>query len=451
MRHEKIILRDGAHQHWHKMAAVKMQLLFETRGSKTFVKTSKIVQRNCQRYLRNFEGDAGEAVVEATEGAGNEAGGEATEGAGGEAIEEGAGGEAVGLAAGETAEGAGGEATDGADSEANEAAANEFFEAAANEAFEEAGAEAEVEALMETMLATVVRFAEIAAGEVAVIAAGEAMETVEDSAMEEEGETFKDSAMQEVDDVTMEETVGDAPVEEAAADVTMEEAVDRRSADFLRAKTGEEKWIVERALYEIGPETEIIAKFDSDACQRASLQGLPNEWLNDEDTHMMGLRDEQLVNEGKRSRRSHFFKSDFMTELTNDGDTEKDGVYEYRNVKHCSKQVPGTFWTWRFCIVLFVELTLRLTSVVPSARQRHISPRQDRFSCQRRTKSLGCCRCFHAAKADPVLQLLWRRGLGMDEPRPPVYQGRTSRQEEGSFAGRGPVGTRLLCPCFEMV
>jgi Ulp1 family protease len=128
-------------------------------------------------------------------------------------------------------------------------------------------------------------------------------------------------------------------------------ASERHLAEFTRDLTKEEKWIVVKALYQTdGPETEVIAKVGTDTTQRASIQRLqPGAWLNDEVIHhyliLLGLRDEQLVNEGKRSRRSHFFNSYFMTKLTNDGDSEKDGVYEYSNVKSWSKNVPGTFWT----------------------------------------------------------------------------------------------------------
>jgi hypothetical protein len=137
-------------------------------------------------------------------------------------------------------------------------------------------------------------------------------------------------------------------VEEEVLRKEQAEEAKSRAAELMRAMTEEEKRIVKRALYEIGPETEIIAKVGTDTCQRGSIQRLqPGEWLNDEVIHhfliMLGLRDEQLVKEGKRSRRSHFFKSYFMTKLTNDGDSEKDGVYEYRNVKRWSKNVPGTF------------------------------------------------------------------------------------------------------------
>ncbi|GKY91291.1 hypothetical protein MPSEU_000101500 [Mayamaea pseudoterrestris] len=138
-------------------------------------------------------------------------------------------------------------------------------------------------------------------------------------------------------------------IEEETKRKEQEAEAKKRAAELMRQMTTQEQDLVKKALYGIGPNTEVIAKIGSDTCQRGSIQRLqPGEWLNDEVIHyfliMLSLRDEQLVNEGKRSRRSHFFKSYFMTKLMNDGDSEKDGMYEYKNVKRWSKNVPGKFY-----------------------------------------------------------------------------------------------------------
>ena len=56
---------------------------------------------------------------------------------------------------------------------------------------------------------------------------------------------------------------------------------------------------------------------------------------------MLAKRDEELCRINPDRKRCHFFKSFFMTKLLNEGHAEKDGEYEYRNVKRWSKKVPG--------------------------------------------------------------------------------------------------------------
>ena len=109
----------------------------------------------------------------------------------------------------------------------------------------------------------------------------------------------------------------------------------------LRPLTSTEQELVDEALHGPGDETEILARKESETVQRGSLRCLrPGKWLNDEVIHyfLMTLadRDEEL----NPDRRSHFFKSFFVTKLLNEG-SAKEGTYEYKNVKRWSKKAPG--------------------------------------------------------------------------------------------------------------
>jgi len=113
-------------------------------------------------------------------------------------------------------------------------------------------------------------------------------------------------------------------------------AVEKALARPMRKLTAEEKGKARSALYGGGPEHEIVASIEMDSVTRKSLRTLrPNLWLNDEVIHYF------LVTLSKRDaaskkRRSHFFKSFFVTKLLDEG-----GEYRYRNVKRWSKKVPG--------------------------------------------------------------------------------------------------------------
>jgi Ulp1 family protease len=73
------------------------------------------------------------------------------------------------------------------------------------------------------------------------------------------------------------------------------------------------------------------------------------QWLNDEVIHyfliMLANRDEEMCRNDPNRKRSHFFKSFFITKLLNEGHANPamDGKYQYTNVKRWSKQVPGTY------------------------------------------------------------------------------------------------------------
>jgi len=107
--------------------------------------------------------------------------------------------------------------------------------------------------------------------------------------------------------------------------------------------------ILFQAFYDSGPADEVVYEFGSDSIQRRSMHILRiGEWLNDEIINfyfsLLQERDKQKCEEcGGSKRRSHFFKTFFMTKLLNEGhlDPAKDGKYDYRNVKPWSKKVPG--------------------------------------------------------------------------------------------------------------
>ena len=129
----------------------------------------------------------------------------------------------------------------------------------------------------------------------------------------------------------------------------LEEEARERAAKLMRPLDAGEQEMVHSALDSIAPGSEVIAQEGADSIQRRSFQTLrPGSWLNDEVIHyfyvMLAKRDVQMCSDGKRERRSHFFKSFFITKLLNEGDANKDGEYEYRNVRRWSKKVPGALF-----------------------------------------------------------------------------------------------------------
>ena len=118
-----------------------------------------------------------------------------------------------------------------------------------------------------------------------------------------------------------------------------EEEAKKAASKLLRPLTDEEKIIVKDALYGAGSENEILAKSDTDSVLRKSMRTLlPGRWLNDEVIHyfylMLSRRDETICNNQEGKKRSHFFKSFFLTKLLDESGTEK---YNYSNVKRWSK------------------------------------------------------------------------------------------------------------------
>jgi len=141
-------------------------------------------------------------------------------------------------------------------------------------------------------------------------------------------------------------------------------------AKALRPLTADETEKVHCILRDRGNPDEILATSDTDFVIRKSIQTLnPGHWLNDEVIHyfllMLSRRDEKLCEKEKGRRRSHFFKSFFITKLLDEA-----GGYRYQNVKRWSKKIPGkdifaldkiiypvnmsgVHWT---CVVIFMKL-----------------------------------------------------------------------------------------------
>ncbi|CAB9517227.1 Sentrin-specific protease 2 [Seminavis robusta] len=127
-----------------------------------------------------------------------------------------------------------------------------------------------------------------------------------------------------------------------------EEEAKKLASSLLRDYTNEEEDMIQSATCGPGWEQEVLQSEGPDTVLRGSMRTLrPGQWLNDEIIHfflvMLAKRDEELCLADPDRKRSHFFKSFFITKLRNEGHTDpnKDGAYEYRNVKRWSKKVPG--------------------------------------------------------------------------------------------------------------
>ena len=137
-------------------------------------------------------------------------------------------------------------------------------------------------------------------------------------------------------------------IEERLLEQEREEEAKKRASSLMRPLTEDEQEVVRTAMYGIGPGDEVLARAGSDFVQRSSIQTLqPGQWLNDEVIHhfylMLSKRDEEMCQNDPSRKRSHFFKSFFITKLLNEGHSNPamDGKYEYRNVRRWSKKVPG--------------------------------------------------------------------------------------------------------------
>jgi sentrin-specific protease 1 len=131
-------------------------------------------------------------------------------------------------------------------------------------------------------------------------------------------------------------------------DYHVDEEEARQLPFLMRPLTSDESALVQNVMYGIGPEHEIFAQAGSDSVQRGSIFCLqPGRWLNDEVIHyfcvMLAARDKELCHNHSSRKRSHFFKSFFMTKLLNEGNDDKalEGKYDYENVKGWSKNAPG--------------------------------------------------------------------------------------------------------------
>ena len=99
------------------------------------------------------------------------------------------------------------------------------------------------------------------------------------------------------------------------------------ASSLLRDYTDDEEAIIEEALYGGGRPDEVVKSEGTDTVQRISMHKLqPGQWLNDEVIHffyvMLAKRDEEMCAEDPKRKRSHFFKSFFMTKLLNEGHTD---------------------------------------------------------------------------------------------------------------------------------
>jgi Ulp1 family protease len=109
----------------------------------------------------------------------------------------------------------------------------------------------------------------------------------------------------------------------------------KRTALLMRPLSHKERDMLEGAIHGDGPDDEILAQCGSDSIIRKSLRTLtPGQWLNDEVIHyflvMLAKRDEEMCKSNPQTKRSHFFKSFFMTKLLNEGNATCEGQYEYR-------------------------------------------------------------------------------------------------------------------------
>lgn len=137
-------------------------------------------------------------------------------------------------------------------------------------------------------------------------------------------------------------------MEERLLEAEREEEARERASSLMRELTEEESEIVEEAIYGGGAPGDVVAMTGTDSVQRSSIQTLqPGQWLGDEVISyfylMLAKRDEDLCQQDPSRKRSHFFKSFFITKLLNEGHANPamEGQYEYRNVKRWSKKVPG--------------------------------------------------------------------------------------------------------------
>ncbi len=99
----------------------------------------------------------------------------------------------------------------------------------------------------------------------------------------------------------------------------------------------------------IGMPKEILASQDEESVRRKSMQTLlPKQWLINEVInfflkHCLERRDKKLCKKEPRRRRLHFFNSFFVQTMFNlkNNDLNLRGGYNYENVRHWSKKVPG--------------------------------------------------------------------------------------------------------------
>lgn len=135
-------------------------------------------------------------------------------------------------------------------------------------------------------------------------------------------------------------------VEERLRAKELEDEARKRASSLMRPLSQDERQRVRQAIDGRKPPNAVLAQCDSDSVQQSSMWTLQSgQWINDEVIHyfllMLTKRDEDLCQKDPGKRRSHFFKSFFITKILNEGHHTLDGKYEYKNVKRWSKKVPG--------------------------------------------------------------------------------------------------------------
>jgi hypothetical protein len=120
--------------------------------------------------------------------------------------------------------------------------------------------------------------------------------------------------------------------------------------NLLISLRAEEQGVVNRATKKgIGPPEEILASQDKESVQCKSMQTLlPKQWLINEVInfflkHCLARLDKKLCKKEPGRRRSHFFNSFFMQTMSalKNNDLNLRRRYNYENVRHWSKKVPG--------------------------------------------------------------------------------------------------------------
>jgi hypothetical protein len=120
--------------------------------------------------------------------------------------------------------------------------------------------------------------------------------------------------------------------------------------NLLISLMAEEQGVVDRATKKgIGLPEDILASQDEESVHRKSMQTLlPKQWLINETInfflkHCLARRDKKLCKKEPGRRRLHFFNSFFVQTMFNlkNNDLNWRGGYNYENVRHWSKKVPG--------------------------------------------------------------------------------------------------------------
>jgi len=156
-------------------------------------------------------------------------------------------------------------------------------------------------------------------------------------------QNFKLRSWEEEREARFQESETRKRIEEDIIKKEKEKEAQAQASSLLSPLTEDDEKTVKDSMYGIGEPSETIAQCKTDSVQRQSMHSLqPGQWLNDEVIHyfylMLANRDEQLSKVDPSRKRSHFYKSFFLTKLFDEGASNK---YKYSNVKRWSKRVPG--------------------------------------------------------------------------------------------------------------